>query len=175
MIIEKHNFNQLGATLYDLYLCMKYLFSEGQVRVIQWHQEVAKKWYVESLKLKRVWTLGVNTKRVISGIKLLEEAHQYGEAPSRKSEKIWDLSLSRKSSWCLSTLSLFVYFIVINCNQASIISLKLVRRIFLRTHFFSLVPCEEARVFNEAPHFIIYFIFALLYLHIFFAGNHSLR
>lgn len=40
---------------------MKYPLSNGRVGVIQWNQEIAKKCYVERLKLKRARTVGVNT------------------------------------------------------------------------------------------------------------------
>lgn len=51
MIIGNPTFNQMGADLSTLYLCIKYLFYNGRVRVIQGYQEIARKLYVESLNL----------------------------------------------------------------------------------------------------------------------------
>lgn len=53
MIIGQPTFNQFSVALPTLYLCMKYLLYNGQVGVIQGYQEVARKCYVESLKLKK--------------------------------------------------------------------------------------------------------------------------
>lgn len=53
IIIWRLAFNHLVATLSTLYLCMKYSLSNGRVRVIQGDQEVVRKCYVESLKMKK--------------------------------------------------------------------------------------------------------------------------
>lgn len=69
MIIGRLKFNQLCASLSTFYLCMKYPLSNGQVGVIQGDQEIAKKCYVECLKLKRVCTLGLKVRNIVLGIK----------------------------------------------------------------------------------------------------------
>lgn len=81
MIIGCSTFNQLGAILSILYLCIKYMFSYRQVGVIQGDQEISMKCYVESLKLKRVHTLGANTKKVGLRLKLLGEIRRGNETP----------------------------------------------------------------------------------------------
>lgn len=78
MIIGQPSFNQLDTTLSILYLCMKYLLSDGRVGVIQSDQEISRTRYMENIKLKRFQTLGVNTRKVGSGIKLPKAALQGG-------------------------------------------------------------------------------------------------
>lgn len=50
---------------------MKYTLSDGRVGVIHGDQKIAKNYYIESLKLKRVRTLGTKAGKVGSGIKSL--------------------------------------------------------------------------------------------------------
>lgn len=74
MIIWQSIFNQLGVALSHLYLCRKYPPSNGQVGFIKGDQEIFKKCYVGSLKLKMARTLIANTKKMDLGIKPPEEA-----------------------------------------------------------------------------------------------------
>lgn len=50
VIIWRPTFNQMGATLSTLYLCIKYPLLDGRVGFIQGDQEIAKRFYAESLK-----------------------------------------------------------------------------------------------------------------------------
>lgn len=61
MIMWRPTFNQLGFVISTLYMCMKYMLPYELVRVIQGDQEIARKCYVESLKLKKVKIMGLNT------------------------------------------------------------------------------------------------------------------
>lgn len=90
MIIKQSTFNQLGIALSTLYLSMKILFSDGQVRIIQGDQEIAIKCYVESLKVKRVRTLGIKARKVGSGIKPPGGTYKGVEAPPTTNEDIKD-------------------------------------------------------------------------------------
>lgn len=83
-------FNHLGVALSILYLCMKYLLFDGRVGVIQGDQKFSRKCYVESLKLKRVGTLGMNTRKAGSGINLPGEACKDDEAPPQARKEIED-------------------------------------------------------------------------------------
>lgn len=53
MIIGRSTFNQLSVAFPTLYLCIKYPLSDGQVGFFQGDQEISRKCYVESLKLKK--------------------------------------------------------------------------------------------------------------------------
>lgn len=69
---------------------MKYPFFDGHVRDIQGDQEVFRKCYVESLMLKSVLTLGMDTKKVSSRIKPPKATLKGGEAPPQKIGKKGD-------------------------------------------------------------------------------------
>lgn len=60
MIIGQPTFNKLDTTLSTLYLCMKYLLSNGRIGVTQGDQEISRKCYVESLG-----PLGANANKVV--------------------------------------------------------------------------------------------------------------
>lgn len=74
MIIGKSSFNQPGASLSTLYLCIKYPFLDGWVEVFWGDQKIARKWYLEWLKLKKFRTINVNTVSMRLEAKLLKEA-----------------------------------------------------------------------------------------------------
>lgn len=57
---------------------MNYPFLDGRVKVIQGDQEIARKCYIDSLKLKRDETVGVN----VVGINLRTKPR--GEAPKEE-------------------------------------------------------------------------------------------
>lgn len=44
---------------------------QREVGVIQGDLKISKKCYVESLKLKRIWNIGINTIKVYSGMALM--------------------------------------------------------------------------------------------------------
>lgn len=75
IIIGWSIFNQLGDALSIFYLCMKYPDSDGQVGVNQGDQEITIKGYMESQKLKKVRTKGVNVVDMKMDEKLPKEAH----------------------------------------------------------------------------------------------------
>lgn len=88
MIIRLPSFNQLGFALSTLYLRMKYMLSYGQVRVIQGDHEITIKCYVESVKLKRVCTLGVKSRIVGSKVKFPRGTYKGAGALSSTSEVV---------------------------------------------------------------------------------------
>lgn len=53
IIIGVHAFNILRSSLLTLYLCMKYMISNGHVGVVQRDQETAQRCYQNSLRLKK--------------------------------------------------------------------------------------------------------------------------
>lgn len=53
IIIGRLMFNALDASMSTLYLTMKYPIEGGQVGVIKYDQELARKCYKDSLKLKK--------------------------------------------------------------------------------------------------------------------------
>lgn len=90
IIIRRPTFNQLGTALYNLYLCMKYPLPNGRVRVIQGDQEIARKYYVESLKLKKVHTMDIKSRKVSSGINPSGGTYKGVKALPPTSEEIED-------------------------------------------------------------------------------------
>lgn len=75
MIIGRPPFNQMGSTLSTLYLCIKYRLFDRRVGVIQGDQEISRKYSVESLKMKRICILGMNTRKVGLDIKSPIKVH----------------------------------------------------------------------------------------------------
>lgn len=67
---------------------MKYPLSNRRVRVIHGYHKISKKCYIESLKLKTVRTMGVNTRKVGSRMKPPEKALRDEEALPQEGEKI---------------------------------------------------------------------------------------
>lgn len=65
MIIGQPTFNQLMASLYTLYLCIKYSHLDGWVRVIQGNQDIVGKCYVKSLDLKKIMVVA-HTQKVVT-------------------------------------------------------------------------------------------------------------
>lgn len=87
MIIGRHVFNHLGAFISTLYLCMKYSFSNRWVGLIQGNQEISIKFYVESLKLKRIRAICISTMSMKIGMEPLEKAST-GDIVSNSNEEI---------------------------------------------------------------------------------------
>lgn len=53
IVIGRPSFNALGEMLSILYLTLKYPFKDGRVGIIKGDQEIARKCYEDSLKLKK--------------------------------------------------------------------------------------------------------------------------
>lgn len=66
---------------------MKYLLPNERVRVVQGDQEIARKCYVESLKLKRTDLLGVRMRNTNHEITPHEEASESKEASYPASQR----------------------------------------------------------------------------------------
>lgn len=71
-----------------MYLCMKYVFPNGRVGVIKGDQETARKCNTESLRLKRIYTLGGKARSVSSGIMPPGETCKGDKASSPNSKEI---------------------------------------------------------------------------------------
>lgn len=99
---------------------MKYPFSNERVGDIQGDHKISKKCYVESLKLKRIQTLGANTRKFGSGLKLPGEARKGKKYTPMIVEEIEDLNPRGNSllchliyKYCLFSLPLFICCVVV--------------------------------------------------------------
>lgn len=64
MIIGRPPFDQLGAALSTLYLCMNYPLYDGRVGVSQRDCEISIKCYTKSFRMNKFCILGANNRKV---------------------------------------------------------------------------------------------------------------
>lgn len=114
MIIGWPNFNQLGVALSTMYLCVKYPLPGERVGVVQGDHEIFRKCYVESLKSKRVRTLGTNTRKGNLRIMSPREAFKFEKVPPLAYEEIEDWNSKGNSPWGYSFYCLLIIFFIFN-------------------------------------------------------------
>lgn len=140
MVIGGPTFNQLGTNLSTLYYCMKYPLFNEWVEVIQGYQEISRKCYVESRKLKKSKTLSVNTKDMGQRVKPPEVAPKGEKDPPQEGEEIEEWSLNERTPGAFSLYNCLFFVAIIFYLCEYYISFDCKDKLFFEEAFFS--PCH---------------------------------